>query len=77
MMEWIFPEALITIIDSEVEAAADKGISIGEEATVTVESLNIYDCNNGLVAKDLSKVIVQKIVLEELPGWFFSLSEKA
>lgn len=58
-----FSGSEITITDSEVNIAEDKGISAGEGSKITIINTNIQRANIGLASKDLSvmKVIDSKV----------------
>ncbi|MEM0996270.1 MAG: right-handed parallel beta-helix repeat-containing protein [Bacteroidota bacterium] len=58
-----FSGSTMTITDCEVDQAGDKGISLGEESTVTVKSAKISNSVMGLVAKDLTSVKVDFVEL--------------
>ncbi|MCB0847809.1 MAG: hypothetical protein KDE26_31365, partial [Bacteroidetes bacterium] len=71
-----FSGSIVTVKDSEVDQAGDKGISIGEEATVNIWSLKVSNSNSGLVAKDLSKVTVTRIELHNCQTGFAAYQKK-
>lgn len=58
-----FSGSQITVNSAVVENAGDKGISLGEESTVTIVSATVRDCVIGIAAKDLTKVTIQNIEL--------------
>ena len=53
-----FSGSEITITDSYIETAGDKGISGGEKSTLLVENTTIVASNIGVASKDLSVVNV-------------------
>ncbi|MEM7036684.1 MAG: hypothetical protein AAF570_06865, partial [Bacteroidota bacterium] len=59
-----FSGSHITIQDTEVESAGDKGISLGEESTIIVNSATVKTSVIGLAAKDLTAVDVKYVKLE-------------
>lgn len=47
-----------TIQNTQIERVKDKGISVGEESTVTVQEVTIDTAGIGIASKDLSKVTI-------------------
>ena len=60
----------ISIIDTIIYNAKDKGISAGEKSEINIENLKIDSSTFGLVSKDLSNVSGEKIYIT---GWFMFL----
>lgn len=71
-----FSGSHITVSNGRVEAVGDKGISVGEEANVQIESLHIIQAKSGVVAKDLSKLQVKQVQLEDCETGFAAYQKK-
>jgi hypothetical protein len=59
-----FSGSTITIYSADIDAAGDKGISLGEESTVLVKEASIYNSVIGIAAKDMTTVTVNFIRLK-------------
>ena len=59
-----FSGSTITIESVDVEDAGDKGISLGEESTVVIESAHVRNSVIGIAAKDFTTVTVKSIQLK-------------
>ncbi len=53
-----FSGSEISIVETTINIASDKGISGGEDSKVMVDNVKISRCNIGLASKDLSRVVV-------------------
>ncbi|MEM7369184.1 MAG: right-handed parallel beta-helix repeat-containing protein [Bacteroidota bacterium] len=71
-----FSGSHITLSNSRIEEVGDKGISVGEEATVEVTSAQILRAKSGLVAKDLSQLTVKQVQLEDCNTGFAAYQKK-
>lgn len=71
-----FSGSVIKVIDCEVLSPGDKGISVGEEATVHVVSATISNAILGLASKDLSKLKIDFIKLENCETGFSAYQKK-
>ena len=60
-----FSGSLITITDTRIIGAVDKGISGGENSKLLVDNIYISKSNIGLASKDLSEVIVSNSLVED------------
>ncbi|MGK0389336.1 MAG: hypothetical protein ACI94Y_002076 [Maribacter sp.] len=71
-----FSGSIIAIDDCIVDGSGDKGLSAGEESTITVKKLVIKNAVLGLAAKDLSYVYVKTIDLENCQQGFAAFRKK-
>lgn len=71
-----FSGSVITIKDCEVISPGDKGLSVGEEATVYVISLDISDAVLGVASKDFSRLTIDKINLKNCETGFSAYQKK-
>jgi hypothetical protein len=60
----------------KIEQAADNGLSVGEESKVTVNYIEIKDTDIGVVSKDMSRLTIQKIDLENCKRGFAAYQKK-
>ncbi len=72
-----FSGSIITIINCTAEQSGDKGISVGEEAKVRVESASIDGAIIGVASKDLSLLTIEKIDLKNCTQAFAAYRKKA
>lgn len=61
-----FSGSTVEIQDINLDTISDKGISIGENSKITVKNYKIKNSNIGFASKDLSKLIGNNIVFENL-----------
>ena len=59
-----FSGSFIEVSKCLVNHAGDKGLSSGEQATITAKNLKVMNANIGVASKDLSKVTLENIILE-------------
>lgn len=71
-----FSGSLIDISSAYIEQAGDKGISVGEEATVNLQSATIQFAHSGVVAKDLSKLSIKSLSLSDCDTGFAAYQKK-
>jgi len=71
-----FSGSEISIKNSHIMSANDKGISGGEESTLNVENTIIEHCNIGIASKDLSNVCVVKSQINNCAYAFVALRKK-
>ncbi|MFK7970548.1 MAG: CotH kinase family protein [Bacteroidia bacterium] len=71
-----FSGSLIDIIDCSVISPGDKGISVGEEATVKIISATIQDAVLGVASKDLSRLMIESIHLIDCETGFSAYQKK-
>lgn len=71
-----FSGSNITIENTEVEHAGDKGISLGEESTIHIRSATVKGSVIGLAAKDFTKVDVGHITLLDNETAFAAYQKK-
>ncbi|MEL6924962.1 MAG: right-handed parallel beta-helix repeat-containing protein, partial [Bacteroidota bacterium] len=66
----------ITIVDCLMENCGDKGISVGEETTATIESAVVNNALIGVASKDLSRLTIQNIDLKNCQLGFTAYQKK-
>ena len=71
-----FSGSEITIKNCEVKQAGDKGISVGEEAHVTVVNADIDGAVIGIASKDLSVLTIKNISLKNCKQGFAAYQKK-
>ena len=71
-----FSGSIINIENCDIQNAGDKGISVGEQATVTVKSATIDGAEIGVASKDLSKLTIKKIDLKNCAQGFAAYQKK-
>lgn len=71
-----FSTSTISIINTRIDSVGDKGISIGEEGTAEVIDCSINGAVIGIASKDLSKVTVKNIKLENCKEGFSAYQKK-
>jgi hypothetical protein len=71
-----FSGSVIEVDYAEIKSPGDKGISVGEEATVTVREVRIYDAVLGVASKDLSRLEIRYIRLERCETGFSAYQKK-
>ncbi|MGB1205235.1 MAG: CotH kinase family protein [Chitinophagales bacterium] len=71
-----FSGSIIKIENCDIQNAGDKGISVGEQATVTIKSASIDGAVIGVASKDLSKLTIEKIDLKNLTQGFAAYQKK-
>jgi hypothetical protein len=71
-----FSTTVVTIKDSKIEYAGDKGISIGEQGTATIVNTSIDHTVIGIASKDLSKTTVNSVTLKNCKTGFSAYQKK-
>ncbi|MEA3505559.1 MAG: right-handed parallel beta-helix repeat-containing protein, partial [Bacteroidota bacterium] len=71
-----FSGSKIDIRNCDIASADDKGISGGEQSTLTIENCVITNCNIGVASKDLSNVSVLKSEIRNCNYAFVALRKK-
>ena len=72
-----FSGSQVFIVDSEVNTAGDKGVSVGENAVVMINGLTISGAKTGLASKDLSQVRIDTIAFENCQTAFAAYRKKS
>ncbi len=72
-----FSGSTVNVKSARLMNAGDKGLSAGEESTVTVVHLIVENANLGAVAKDLSTLVIRKIELRDVRQGFAAYVKKA
>lgn len=71
-----FSTSTIDIAGCKIEQAGDKGISVGEQATVTVSNTSIEGAIIGVASKDLSQLTIHSIELKDCRQGFAAYQKK-
>ena len=71
-----FSGSLITVKESKVLNSGDKGVSVGEEANVTIQSLEVDGAVIGVASKDLSQLTIDHIILRNVDKGFTAYQKK-
>lgn len=71
-----FSGSEITIESGIVKDAGDKGISVGEESSVYVKKVSVDGANIGVASKDLSKLVIDFIELNNCNQGFTAFQKK-
>lgn len=71
-----FSTSVVTIRDSKIKTAGDKGISMGEQGTATIINTTIEDALIGIASKDLSRTIVTNVTLKNCVTGFSAYQKK-
>ena len=71
-----FSGSIINIENCDIQNAGDKGISVGEQATVILKSANIDGAVIGVASKDLSKLTIDEINLKNCTQGFAAYQKK-
>lgn len=71
-----FSTSVVTIRDSKIKIAGDKGISMGEQGTATIINTTIEDAVIGIASKDLSKTTVKNVILKNCQTGFSAYQKK-
>ena len=71
-----FSGSVILVVNSVVDHPGDKGISVGEQATVQVTSAEIIGAKLGVASKDLSKLTIDWITLRDCKTGFSAYQKK-
>ncbi len=71
-----FSGSVIAIVDGLIINAGDKGLSVGEQATVKVTNLSINGAVVGVASKDLSVLTISKIQLNNCTQGFTAYQKK-
>ena len=71
-----FSGSQIQVATCRIAGAGDKGISVGEEATVEVISAEINGANIGVAAKDLSVLTIRQLTLADCKIGFAAYQKK-
>lgn len=67
----------VYVVDCEMDNCGDKGISVGEQSQVTILEATIKNSIIGVASKDLSKVFIENINLENCQQGFVAYQKKA
>ena len=68
--------SVVSLDDVKIEQAADNGLSVGEESKVTINYIEIKNTDIGVVSKDMSRLTIQKIDLEDCNRGFAAYQKK-
>ncbi|MEM9548064.1 MAG: hypothetical protein AAGA77_18935 [Bacteroidota bacterium] len=71
-----FSGSYIEINDTRLETIGDKGISAGEQATLIVSDVHIEGATIGVASKDLSKVKITRVHLQDCQEGFAAYRKK-
>ncbi|HHG84148.1 MAG TPA: right-handed parallel beta-helix repeat-containing protein [Bacteroidetes bacterium] len=71
-----FSGSNIIIENTQVDHAGDKGISLGEESTISIPSATVTNSVIGIAAKDFTKVNVEYLTLENNETAFAAFQKK-
>jgi hypothetical protein len=71
-----FSTSLIEIVDTKIDSAGDKGISIGEQGTAFVKNTSVNGAVIGIASKDLSQVTIESIDLKNCQEGFSAYQKK-
>lgn len=71
-----FSTSVVTIRDSEIKDAGDKGISMGEQGTAYINNITIEGAVIGIASKDLSKTTVNNVSLKNCQIGFSAYQKK-
>ena len=71
-----FSGSKVTITDCLMDGCKDKGISVGEETTASVNSATIKNCNIAVASKDLSNLTINNINIENCTLGFAAYQKK-
>ncbi len=71
-----FSGSTIKIKDCSIKNSGDKGVSCGEQSTVSIENVTINIAVLGVASKDKSKVTVNKITLTDCQTGFAAFQKK-
>jgi hypothetical protein len=71
-----FSTSVVTIRDSKIKTAGDKGISMGEQGTATIINTTIEGAVIGIASKDLSKTTVTNVTLKNCLTGFSAYQKK-
>ena len=71
-----FSGSYITIINCDMNNCGDKGISVGENSNVTVQSASVKNAIIGVASKDLSTLVIENISLENCGQGFTAYQKK-
>lgn len=71
-----FSTSLIEIVDTQIDSAGDKGISIGEQGTASIKNTSINGAVIGVASKDLSRVTIHSIELQNCQEGFSAYQKK-
>jgi hypothetical protein len=71
-----FSGSVIRVHSAYVESAGDKGLSVGEEATVSVDYLEVNGAPTGVASKDLSRLSIGYIKLKNCNTGFAAYQKK-
>ncbi len=67
----------IYVVDCEMDNCGDKGISVGEQSQATILEAKISNSNIAIASKDLSKVFIENVILENCQQGFVAYQKKA
>lgn len=71
-----FSTSIVTIQDCKIEKTGDKGISMGEQGTATINNTNISGSVIGIASKDLSQVTINNVRLSNCKMGFAAYEKK-
>jgi hypothetical protein len=71
-----FSGSTITVLDSKIETAGDKGISVGEQSYLFVNNVKIDGANIACASKDLSKLNIVNIDIKNCNQGFIAFQKK-
>jgi len=67
----------VYVVDCEMDNCGDKGISVGEQSQATILEATIKNSNIAIASKDLSKVFIENVTLENCQQGFVAYQKKA
>jgi hypothetical protein len=67
----------VYVVGCEMDNCGDKGISVGEQSNATILEATIKNSNIGIASKDLSKVFIENIHLQNCQQGFVAYQKKA
>ena len=67
----------LTLRDVLIKNPLDKAISAGEASVITGESIQVFDGEIGIVSKDLSRVLLKDVLIENTRLGFSSFQKKS
>jgi len=71
-----FSGSILEVENIDITNSGDKGISVGEESTISLKNIHIYDAITGLAAKDNSLVNIKSIDIEKVDCGFMAFQKK-
>ncbi len=67
----------IYVVDCQMDNCGDKGISVGEQSQATILEATISNSNIAIASKDLSKVFIENIIIDNCQQGFVAYQKKA